>query len=97
MKRFLVFVIWCWVLPVKAQNDYGWQKDIPYYPASVKQDAYQQSQCRLDIYYPKNKKNTATVIWFHGGGLKAGKKEIPEALMNKGYIIIGVGTVFHPG
>ncbi|WP_300599925.1 alpha/beta hydrolase [Niabella sp.] len=96
MKRLLVFIIFFVTLRAGAQNDYDWQKDIPYYPASVKQDAYQQRQCRLDIYYPRNKKNAATIIWFHGGGLKAGKKEIPEALMNKGYIIIGVGYRFSP-
>ncbi|MBO9595375.1 MAG: alpha/beta hydrolase [Niabella sp.] len=96
MKRLFVFIMLCFVLQAKAQNDYDWQKDIPYYPVSVKQDAYQQSQCRLDIYYPKNKRNTTTIIWFHGGGLKAGKKEVPEALMNKGYIVIGVGYRFSP-
>ncbi|WP_090391716.1 alpha/beta hydrolase [Niabella drilacis] len=98
MKRLLVFAILCFVLhQAQAQdNNYEWQKDIRYYPASVNQDAYQQGQCRLDVYYPRNKKNAATIIWFHGGGLKAGKKEIPAALMNKGYIIIGVGYRFSP-
>lgn len=96
MKQLFIFVLFCAALQANAQNDYSWQKDVPYYPASAKQDAYQQSQCRLDIYYPRNKRNTTTVIWFHGGGLKAGKKEVPEALRNKGYIVIGVGYRFSP-
>ena len=89
-------MICCAVLQVKAQGSYGWEKDIPYYPVSVKQDAYAAAQCRLDVYYPKDQKNTTAIIWFHGGGLKAGKKEIPAALMNKGYIIVGVGYRFSP-
>ncbi|ANH81077.1 lipase [Niabella ginsenosidivorans] len=98
MKRLLILILLLNVLQgkAKAQNNYATEKDIPYYPASVKQDAYQQSQCRLDVYYPKEQKNFTTIIWFHGGGLKAGKKEIPAALMNKGYAIIGVGYRFSP-
>lgn len=96
MKQLFVITILCVALQAKAQGNYDWQKDIPYYPASVKQDAYQQEQCRLDVYYPKDQKNTATIVWFHGGGLKAGKKEIPAALKNKGYIIVGVGYRFSP-
>ena len=28
-------------------------------------------------------------MWFHGGGIEAGQKEIPEKLKNKGYVVIG--------
>jgi len=74
-----------------AQQQYITEKDIQYYPDSVSgKDNYIKSQCTLDIYYPKEKKNFATIIWFHGGGLTGGKKEIPSALMEKGYAVIGV-------
>lgn len=96
MKQLFVLMLCCLVLPATAQDNYGWEKDIPYYPASVKQDAYTAAQCRLDVYYPKDQKNKTAIIWFHGGGLKAGKKEIPAALMNKGYIVVGVGYRFSP-
>jgi acetyl esterase/lipase len=55
-----------------------------------------KSQCTLDLYYPKNKKNFATVVWFHGGGLTGGKKEIPKQLMENGFAIIGVGYRLSP-
>ncbi|HEX7754343.1 MAG TPA: alpha/beta hydrolase [Niabella sp.] len=96
MKLFFILVLFFVYLQVKAQKDYGSEKDVSYYPASVKQDTYQKSQCRLDVYYPKTKKDFTTIIWFHGGGLKAGNKEIPAALMNKGYAVIGVGYRFSP-
>ncbi len=74
-----------------AQQQYVTEKNIPYYADSInKKDAYIASQCRLDIYYPKGINNFATIIWFHGGGLTAGDKEVPQQLMDKGYAIVGV-------
>jgi acetyl esterase/lipase len=79
------------------QQTYVTEKDIPYYPDSVsKKDAYINSQCKLDFYYPKGSKDFATIVWFHGGGLSGGKKEIPAALMQKGYAVIGVGYRLSP-
>tara|TARA_R110002049_G_scaffold279949_1_gene459060 strand:- start:5904 stop:6686 length:783 start_codon:yes stop_codon:yes gene_type:complete len=52
---------------------------------------YQKEMCKLDIYYPKNKKNAPVVVWFHAGGLTAGKKSIPWALKDKGFVVVGVG------
>jgi acetyl esterase/lipase len=73
------------------------KNNIFYYPDSSSiTDAYQKSQCRLDIYYPKNVKNFATIIWFHGGNITGGAKEIPQALMDKGFAVIGVGYRLSP-
>jgi acetyl esterase/lipase len=72
-------------------QEYTTDKNIKYYPDSVsRKDAYLNSQCTLDVYYPKGVKNFSTVVWFHGGGLTEGQKEIPEALKNKGFAVIGV-------
>jgi len=68
-----------------------------YYPDSnVVKDTYIKSQCRLDIYYPKNVKDFATIVWFHGGGITGGGKEIPRELMDKGVAVIGVGYRLSP-
>ncbi|MBO9618650.1 MAG: alpha/beta hydrolase [Niabella sp.] len=98
MKQiFVLLILSVTIIKAKAQNNYTTEKDISYYPAAVvRTDPYIESQCRLDIYYPKDRKNFATIIWFHGGGLKAGKKEIPAALTNKGFAVIGVGYRFSP-
>jgi len=45
-------------------------------------DEYQKERCKLDIYYPENEDSFTTVVWFHGGGLTAGEKSIPERLKN---------------
>ncbi len=73
------------------------KNNIFYYPDSTSiKDAYIKSQCRLDIYYPKNVKNFATIVWFHGGGITGGSKEIPKALMDQGVAVIGVGYRLSP-
>jgi acetyl esterase/lipase len=83
-------------------NSFGQQaaerkNNIFYYPDSTSiKDAYIKSQCRLDIYYPKNVKNFATIVWFHGGGITGGGKEIPKALMDQGIAVIGVGYRLSP-
>lgn len=59
-------------------------------------DSYVDSLCRLDIYYPADKKGFPTVVWFHGGGLTGGRRDIPKALCDKGFAVVGVGYRFTP-
>jgi acetyl esterase/lipase len=79
------------------KTDYETKQNIQYYSAPVnRSDSYINERCVLDIYYPKNTKGFSTIIWFHGGGLTGGSKEIPEALKNKGFAIIGVNYRLSP-
>ncbi len=97
MKNILILLLLLCVGNVYAQENYNTEKNISYYSDTKKNgDAYRNSQCLLDIYYPKNEKRFATIIWFHGGGITSGSKEIPQALMNKGYAVIGVGYRLSP-
>ncbi|MHC1739192.1 MAG: alpha/beta hydrolase [Ignavibacteriaceae bacterium] len=52
--------------------------------------------CKLDIYYPSDKEDFYTIVWFHGGGLTGGSKEIPEDLKNNGYAVVGAGYRLSP-
>lgn len=85
-------------ISLTAQNtEYETKTNIQYYNATTnKSDKYINERCVLDIYYPKNKTGFATIVWFHGGGLTGGNKEIPEALKNKGFAIIGVNYRLSP-
>ena len=99
MKSLLPLLLTCWSVWIYAQSaeTYTLRENIHYYPESVNQsDAYINERCVLDIYYPQQAKNFATVVWFHGGGLTAGQKEIPEALKSKGIAIIGVNYRLSP-
>ncbi|WP_163399959.1 alpha/beta hydrolase [Flavobacterium fluviatile] len=79
------------------KSEYEIKQNIQYYTAAAnKSDSYINERCVLDIYYPKNTKDFATIVWFHGGGLTGGSKEIPEALKNKGFAIIAVNYRLSP-
>ena len=47
-------------------------------------DEYMKDRCVLDLYRPAGKQGYSTVVWFHGGGLRGGKKEVPWQLQKKG-------------
>ena len=101
-SRTVYFIYTVFAFIFIHMNGFGQQSSeqkngIFYYPDStIITDPYQKSQCRLDIYYPKNAKNFATIVWFHGGGITGGRKEIPKELMDKGVAIIGVGYRLSP-
>jgi len=76
---------------------YEIKRNINYYSKSVNQsDPYIKDRCVLDIYFPENIKSFATIVWFHGGGLSGGEKEIPEALKEKGFCVVGVNYRLYP-
>ena len=86
MKRLMTcFVTLLTVLSVDAQA-YKQERDILY---TTKTDAYAQERLKLDVYYPEALKDCPVIVWFHGGGIEAGEKEIPQKLQEKGYVVVG--------
>jgi dienelactone hydrolase len=84
-------------ISAQLSNDYSIEKDIFYHDSENPHHTdYMKERCLLDIYYPANEEGFATVIWFHGGGLKGGNKFIPERLMNQGIAIVAVNYRFYP-
>ena len=79
------------------KTEYTTVSNIPYYnETSSSTDAYIKERCVVDIYYPKNTKGFGTVIWFHGGGLTGGNKELPEGLKDKGFCVVSVNYRLSP-
>ena len=70
-------------LAYRDENSPGW-------------DAYMKERCVLDLYRPKDRKGFATVVWFHGGGLKAGNRSIPKELQEKGIAVVAVNYRLNP-
>ncbi|MBO4500174.1 MAG: alpha/beta hydrolase [Bacteroidaceae bacterium] len=73
----------------RVQTTYTTEYNIPY--RSTDEGDYARERCLLDFYYPENIKDFPTVVWFHGGGIEGGNKEIPAELQNNGMGVIGVG------
>ena len=71
---------------VARAQDYRQDNDISY---THKTDAYSLERLKLDIYHPAGMADCPVVIWFHGGGLEGGNKEIPAQLKDKGLVVVG--------
>ena len=80
--------------PTPQRYQYKTVENIKYYNPNEK--AYNNEICVLDVYYPTDKKDFQTLIWYHGGGLTGGRNEIPETLKNNGFAIVGVGYRLSP-
>ncbi|WDF70466.1 alpha/beta hydrolase [Sphingobacterium oryzagri] len=76
------------------ENAYKTLENIAY--VSAPESDYQRDQCKMDIHYPSAGGKKPIILWFHGGGLTGGRKEIPSFLKEKGFVIVGVGYRFAP-
>jgi acetyl esterase/lipase len=99
LTRTIVIIFTFLMTNVFAQEKTGYKTEttIPYYNEdTIKGDKYLQEMCVFDFYYPTNIKNFSTIVWFHGGGLTGGKRQIPEFLKEKGIAVISVGYRLSP-
>lgn len=51
-------------------------KDVPYKDDVISLTPYEQERCKLDLTVPVDAKGFATYVWFYGGGLKNGAKDL---------------------
>ena len=102
MKKYLLCILALVIfqkINVWAQDSDGYilNENILYRTeAEAQQDAYIAERCRLDIYYPEKASNYTTVVWFHGGGITAGNKFIPEKWKDKGIAVVAVNYRLNP-
>lgn len=96
MRTLILFFLTCGtVISLRAQEStYKTDENISY--VSSPESDYQRDQCKLDIHYPVGEEQKPIILWFHGGGLTGGSKEIPSFLKDKGFVVVGVGYRFSP-
>lgn len=98
MKKTLIIITTCFLfnsfLIAQEAAAYKTEENILY--LDNPESEYAKERCKLDIYYPTEIKNFATIIWFHGGGIKAGNKHISELLKEKGMAVVAVNYRLHP-
>ena len=107
MKRvFALFFLFC-SFSVLAQTSaltddgYSFLRDIPYTSVArmdgkPEQDAYKLERCKLDLYYPEEADDFATLVWYHGGGLTGGNKHIPDEFRRQGFAVVSVNYRLSP-
>ena len=85
--RISVLLILCTCCVVAAAQPHRQVNDISY---TQKTDAYSLERLKLDVYHPTGVTDCPVVVWFHGGGLEGGNKEIPAQLKEKDIVVVGV-------
>ena len=87
ITKITVFLILSMFCAVASAQTYRQVNDISY---TQKRDAYSIERLKLDVYHPEDKTDCPVIVWFHGGGLEGGNKEIPASLKEKGLVVVGV-------
>ncbi|QDT67092.1 alpha/beta hydrolase [Calycomorphotria hydatis] len=95
-----VFLLLAGMVPLQAaekvvDEDSRVIEDISYYEGGDV-TGYKAERCKLDLYYPTNKEDFATIVWFHGGGLKGGNRSFPKGLLKQGHAVVAVNYRLHP-
>lgn len=92
---FLVLTLACTKTYGQSLGSSGYRTDaqISY---RTSPDPYISKMCVLDLYYPQSIKDFPTVVWFHGGGLTSGKRDIPEQLSEAGIAVVAVDYRLSP-
>ena len=79
--------------PHPQDEGYNYLKDISYADGT---DTYRNERCKLDVYYPDTDKGFATLVWYHGGGLEGGSKELLEGFRRQGFAVVSVNYRLFP-
>lgn len=95
IKKFMLFTVMLLTVVTALSQNYILKENISYVREN-EQDAYRKERCKLDIYYPTDKTDYSTIVWFHGGGLEEGEKGIPKELKEKGVAVVAVNYRLSP-
>jgi acetyl esterase/lipase len=87
-------------MPLLAEEAIQWKQEnhIAYYDETTqkKSDPYLKEKCYLNIEYPANRSGFATLIFFHGGGLREGTPWVPESYRKRNFAIVTPGYRLSP-
>ena len=81
--------------PHPEDKGYNFVQNLSYTSAD-EQDEYRKERCVLDIYYPETDKGFATLVWFHGGGLEKGNKDLLDGFRRQGFAVVSVNYRLFP-
>lgn len=92
MKKLFVLVVVSLAMAFSVfAQEYKYDNDILYKDAP---DAYTEKMCRVDVAYQEGTEGRPVIVWFHGGGLTGGRRDVPKALLKDGAVVVGVGYRF---
>ena len=91
MRRLLLLTLSFAIAVSAFAQEHEYVKDILYKGSP---DAYTEQQCRIDVAYQKGVEGRPVIVWFHGGGLTGGRRDVPKELLKDGAVVVGVGYRF---
>ena len=94
-KAIISMVLLCAFAAAGAQDKYKTVKDIAYVSADDT-SAYRRERCKMDVYYPTDKKNFKTIVWFYGGALEGGSKGVRDDLKRSGIAVVSPDYRLYP-
>ena len=68
-------------------------------PYSFKRDiAYRAGfdSCLLDVAFVRGAEDRPVIVWFHGGGLTSGHRDMPQELLEEDYTVVDVEYRLYP-
>ncbi len=95
MKVLLVLVVLVAPLTAAEPGPGRWMRDLPYRDGEPP-GSYAAERCRLDVFAPDAARQLPVIIWFHGGGLVEGEKEVPGPLRGGEAVIVAPNYRLHP-
>lgn len=102
MKRILISVVSVLLAVISAaaqphpeDKGYNYVRDVSYVSEN-ETDTYRKERCVLDVYYPETDEGFATLVWFHGGGLEGGNKELLDGFRRQGFAVVSVNYRLFP-
>jgi acetyl esterase/lipase len=92
----LLALLFAFAVPTVSALETKVIKDVPYKDDVISLTPYEQERCKLDLTVPVGSKGFATYVWFYGGGMKNGGKdlrteycaEIRESLAQAGVAVV---------
>ena len=70
----IAYIVVLWIITGIASADPVVYRDLDYIDGMV----YEEDKDRLDVYMPADAQNVPVIVYFHGGALSFGKKELGE-------------------
>lgn len=102
MKKILINTLFVLLAAFSASaqqhpedKGYNYVRDVSYV-SQDETDMYRKERCVLDIYYPETDNGFATLVWFHGGGLEVGNKELLDGFRRQGFAVVSVNYRLFP-
>ena len=93
MRYLFLFLFWGQLAHAQPAA-YALLENISYRPTAT--DPYAIERCKLDMYYPEDSTGYATIVYFHGGGLRSGERHLPDTWREAGIGVVTPNYRLHP-